>query len=83
MPPPSAPSDAQAVRELAAAYERLTEQIAKVIIGQDEPIEQVLVCLLAGGHALIEGRRRKAKYAVVTMCVGGGMGAAGLLEIVH
>ncbi|MEO1959828.1 MAG: F0F1 ATP synthase subunit A, partial [Paracoccus sp. (in: a-proteobacteria)] len=36
---------------------------------------------MMAGHILLEGRRRGAKWGVVTMCIGGGQGAAGLIEI--
>jgi MoxR-like ATPase len=50
---------------VASLYHEARQEIAKVIIGQDEPIEQVLVCLLAGGHALIEGIPGTAKTLLV------------------
>ena len=48
---------------VASLYQEARQEIAKVIIGQDEPIEQVLVCLLAGGHALIDDIRHSQEYA--------------------
>jgi MoxR-like ATPase len=65
MPPPAVASDAQAVRELAAAYERLSEQIGKVIIGQKAVVEQLLMALFSRGHCLLVGVPGLAKTLLV------------------
>jgi MoxR-like ATPase len=58
--------EAQAVRELAAAYEKMTEQIGKVIVGQKPVIEQLLMALFSRGHCLLVGVPGLAKTLLVS-----------------
>src|SRR3954447_20951906 len=68
MPPSNSnlPLEAQAVRDLAAAYERMTEQIGKVIVGQKQVIEQLLMSLFSRGHCLLVGVPGLAKTLLVS-----------------
>ncbi len=61
----SAVSDVEAVRLLAAARQRIETEVAKVVVGQKTVIEQVLICLLARGHALLIGVPGLAKTLLV------------------
>src|SRR5207237_497749 len=65
-PTPDAPAEAQAVHDLAAAYAQMTEQIGKVIVGQDEVIEQLLMALFSRGHCLLVGVPGLAKTLLVS-----------------
>lgn len=60
------PPEAQAVRELASAYERMTEQIGKVIVGQKQVVEQLLMALFSRGHCLLVGVPGLAKTLLVS-----------------
>lgn len=64
-------------RKLGISDERLNVNGGAIALGHPFGVTGARLV----GHALLEGRRRKAKYAVVTMCISGGMGAAGLIEI--
>ncbi|MBM4089184.1 MAG: AAA family ATPase [Planctomycetes bacterium] len=57
--------DAAAIDELRAAYERLSGELGRIIVGQKEIIEQLAICLFAGGHALLMGVPGLAKTLLV------------------
>ncbi len=58
--------EVQAVRDLAAAYERATEMIGRVIVGQNEVVEQLLMALFSRGHCLLVGVPGLAKTLLVS-----------------
>src|SRR5439155_3277344 len=60
------PEEAQAVVDLSAAYKQMTEQIAKVIVGQDQVVEQLLMALFSRGHCLLVGVPGLAKTLLVS-----------------
>jgi MoxR-like ATPase len=68
MSPSSAavPEEAQAVRELATAYQQMAEQIGKVIVGQKDVVEQLLMALFSRGHCLLIGVPGLAKTLLVS-----------------
>src|SRR3954462_12370976 len=58
--------EAEVVRHLASAYEQMTEQIGKVIVGQNEVVEQLLMALFSRGHCLLVGVPGLAKTLLVS-----------------
>jgi MoxR-like ATPase len=63
--PPAQSTDAQAVEKLISGRARVETELAKVIVGQKEVVEQILLALFAGGHCLITGAPGLAKTLLV------------------
>ena len=58
-------SDVEAAQDLKSSYDALRKEIAKVIIGQDTIVEQLLIALLARGHCLLVGVPGLAKTLLI------------------
>ncbi|MFK8113838.1 MAG: AAA family ATPase [Rubripirellula sp.] len=64
-PPIESQDDAAAAKSLVDACNRIREQVARVVVGQDDVIEQLLIAILARGHCLLEGVPGLAKTLMV------------------
>ncbi len=64
--PPEYEADLQAAAQLQDTYRRLRAELHKIIVGQDEVIEQLLVALFAGGHCILEGVPGLAKTLMIS-----------------
>src|SRR5438477_4754549 len=63
--PKPQPEDVKRAETLVAAYKKLKNEVAKLIVGQDQVIEQLLIAVLAKGHCLLEGVPGLAKTLMV------------------
>ncbi|MDA0745572.1 MAG: MoxR family ATPase, partial [bacterium] len=64
--PDQTPDDLEAVEKLRDAHTRIVGEISKVIVGQKEIVEQLLIALLCGGHALLVGVPGLAKTLLIS-----------------
>ncbi|MHC5111705.1 MAG: AAA family ATPase [Planctomycetota bacterium] len=64
-PQPSG-DDVQAVESLAAAHERIRNELSKIIVGQEDVIEELLIAMFAGGHCILEGVPGLAKTLMIS-----------------
>ncbi len=60
------PADLEAAAKLREAHKRLRDELRKIIVGQDEVIEQLLIALFAGGHCILEGVPGLAKTLMIS-----------------
>ena len=65
-PPEATPDELALIRQMAERTERIRQEVAKVIIGQTEVVEQLIMVLLAGGHGLLVGMPGMAKTLMVS-----------------
>ena len=65
-PPPNSPDADSAARTVQDAYKRIRTEVQKVIVGQEEVLEQTVLAMFCGGHAVVEGVPGLAKTLLIS-----------------